>query len=135
MFNRMKSGKKYIVYITRKEQSSYVIWKRLTVEPDTTKLKINKKNTQDISLDKPIFIRGLKLFFLVDIKDGQLGLENRENQDGYDAEVYDLIFDKEIVKQLTYDWNGSNYTQTIWLTIFVSLFAFAAGFILKGYIP
>lgn len=131
----MKKGKKYIVYITRKEQSSYVIWKRLTVKPDTTKLKISKKNTQDISLDNPIFIRGLKLFYLVDIKDGQLLLENREGQEGYDAEIYDLIFDKEIVKQLTYDWNGSNYTQTIWLTIFLSLFTFAAGFILKGYIP
>lgn len=98
--------KKYIVVFLTQEQSTYSVLKIKKFNPSIDTVKY-LKNTYPINVSIPTYTRLLKLYYFIDIKEGQISFNKNNNKSLISPEIIDLIVSRKIIHQLT-----SNLTDT-----------------------
>lgn len=94
--------KRYIVkYFTRDKGNTYVFHGRKRIEATTTKLKIGKDKTINISTDYPSTQEGLTSYFYVDLLQESVMYFEKSAKPILDAEVFDKIVEKQFFLEAT----------------------------------
>lgn len=92
--------KKYVAVFLVSEQGTFSILKFRRFNPSKDAIQYTKGVSHLIDVSKPTYAKGLKLYYFVDIKKGQLGFDSKKNS-AINPEVIDMILKQNIVKQLT----------------------------------
>ncbi len=125
--------KKYLVVFTVKEQEVHTVISRKKVRPTDKTVRFRKK-TFPIDMNFPTYQRGLRLFFFVDINDGQVLLNETSKESIINPEMIDAIMSQKIVSQLTTNLSGNAMKMSILAIIMGALIGTPIGIIIGGYI-
>ena len=98
------SKKKYIIVLVQEQQGIYSILKKRRFNPIEPKITY-KKHAYIVDVNTPSYSKGLKFFYFVDIKQGQLTYYQDVNSDS-NPEIVDMVLYKKIVAQLTSNMSG-----------------------------
>lgn len=109
MLNKIK---KYIAVFLIKEQNSYTIVGSKRFNPTIEAMEY-KNNTYIFNHSTETFSKGLKLFFFLDKDTKKQLLFVKIKNDNIDTEIIDLIMSKKIIKQLTSELGGIDYTSIL----------------------
>ena len=128
MFNKKK---KYIAVFLVKEQGTYSVLKLRRFKPNNKVLQFTKGNSHSLDISFPTYLKGLKLYYFIDIKKGQLRF--KDSKDKVNPELLDMVLKQSIVRQLTATLT-SNLTGQI-LNIIIGLcIGLPIGIIAGGYL-
>lgn len=103
----MIKRKKYVVIFLIKENDSYSVLSRKRFMPSKSKVRYGKGKSHIIDTSKPTYIKGLRLFYFVEINKGQIGFNNPSGN--ISPEVIDMVMSQSIVKQLTANLAGMKF--------------------------
>lgn len=113
-----KKRKKYIAIFLLKEQNTYTVIKHKKFKPTITEIKVSKDKTKTINVSIPIYSKGLKLYYFIDIDKGQLFFDKKK--DIISNEILDLIISKSIIRQLTMNLSDTAFKMNL-MYIFIGL--------------
>lgn len=131
MFKKYK--KKYYAWIFLKEQGTYNRIGKKRVKTTTKEFKF-KGQPFKINLELNTFGRGLKQFFCFDFMSKKQLLIGNKNAPNVDSDVYDMLFVKRIVKDLSSNLNNNAWKINL-ITLFLGIaLGGAFGFIIAGYV-
>lgn len=114
-----KNKKKYIAVFVVKQQDVRVVLRKKRFKPTSEMIRFRKR-TFPIDVAYPTYAKGLKLYYFVDIKDGQVLLNETTNESIINPEILDIILSRKIVTQLTSNLAG-NETKMKLVDIFLGL--------------
>lgn len=103
--------KKYIIVLVQEQQGIFSILKKKKFNPISPEITYKKK-AFTIDVNTPSYSKGLKFFYFVDIKSGQLTYYSDINSDA-NPEIVDMILYKKIISQLTANMSGDAYKLNI----------------------
>lgn len=109
MFNKRK---KYIAIFLIKEQNTYTIVGKKFFDPTKESMEY-KNNTYIFNHSIPTYSKGLKLLFFLDKDTKKQLLFVKNKNDNIDTEIIDLIMSKKIIKQLTSELGGVDFTSIL----------------------
>lgn len=133
-----KPKKKYIAVYVVKEQDVRVVLAKKRFKPTVETVRFQKK-TYPIQVAFPTYARGLKLFYFIDILDGQVLLNETTENPIINPEILDLILSRKIVTQLTANLASSDTKMKIvdiLLGVFIGVFgALGVLYLMGGSVP
>lgn len=121
--------KRYVVIYLIKEHGTYSVLKKKRIKPTKNTVKYSKNKSYIIDTSKPTYVKGLRLFYFIEIKKGFLDFEKPEksasskkvkNKKGepetaeikqlsasfMSPEIVDLIMSQNVVKQIVSGLEG-----------------------------
>jgi len=118
MFNKKK---KYLAIFLIKEQNTFTIVGSKYFNPVMESMEY-KNSTYIFNHSTPTYSKGLKLFFFLDKDSKKQLLFVKNKNEVVDTEIIDLIMSKKIIKQLTSELGGVDFTTIIlYLSIGLSI--------------
>lgn len=129
---KIKNQKKYFAVFTKNEYEvqNVVGIKKITSTTD----KVSYKNkTYIVQTEFPSYIKGKKIFYFFNLKEGQLLFNKTSVNSVINPEIIDSILSKNIINQLTSNLN-SKWKVELPLMIFSCLFGAMLGFIIGNYV-
>lgn len=103
--------KKYIMVLVQEQQGIFSILKKKRFNPIKPQISY-KKHAYTVDVNTPSYSVGLKFYYFVDIKQGQLTYYKDVNSDA-NPEIVDMILYKKIISQLTANLSGDAYKLNI----------------------
>jgi len=91
--------KKYILVFLLKEQNTYEIRKKKRFNPTNNEIKY-KKRLHIIDTSKPTFTSKQKIFYLIDINEGQLFFNDDKSEIVQDKKFIDLTMGTDLLEKL-----------------------------------
>ena len=104
--NLLGKKKVYVAVYVRKEQDVRVVVGKKRFKPTIEVIRYKKK-TYPLDISYPTYARGLKLFYFIDIVDGQVLLNDTTENSIINPEILDIILSRKIVTQLTANLSSS----------------------------
>ena len=129
----LKKKKKYYALILQKQEGTYNRIGKKRLRPTTKEFNFRKKPFK-INVEKPAYVRGLKVFYFFDLTTSQQILVGNNKSPIIDADIMDMIYSKKIVKQLTTNLNNTAWKMNLTTLILGIAIGGAFGFIIKGYV-
>ena len=128
-----KNKKKYYAWILQKQQGTYHRIGRKRINATTQMFKY-KGLPFKINIQFNTFARGLKTFYFFDFNTKkQISIVDNKIP-SVDADVYDMVFLKRIVKDLSSNLNNNSWKINL-MTLFIGIaLGGAFGFIIAGYV-
>lgn len=127
----MIKRKKYIAVFLIKEQLTYTILSVKRFIPSESTVRFKDK-TFVITINKPTYSKGMKLFYFVDIEVGQLNFDNTKKSN-INPKAIDMILSQKIITELTNNLSGS-FKMNLYNIIIGLLIGALGGFIVGGYV-
>ena len=103
--------KRYIMVLVQEQQGIFSILKKKRFNPIKPQVSY-KKNAYTVDVNTPSHSEGLKFYYYVDIKQGQLTYYKDVNSDA-NSEIVDMILYKKIISQLTANLSADAYKLNI----------------------
>lgn len=101
----MSKRKKYYVIWLGKQEGTYTFLKKRRISSSTENVRFIKGKAKPIKIQNPSYIRGLKVFYFLNVEEGQLSFNKVYGS--VDPQVLDMVLKQSIVKQLTSALTGS----------------------------
>lgn len=129
---KIKINKKYFAIFTvnQNDVQNVVGFKRFN--PTDTKISF-KGRTFIPQIEFPSYIKGRKLLYFFNLKDGQLLFNKTSNESIINPQVIDTILTKSIINQLTANLNNK-WKVELPLLLFAAVFGGVTGFLVAGYV-
>ena len=129
---KIKTYKKYfaVFCISENDIQNVVGYKR--VNPTITKISFRKK-TFLFQVEFPTYIKGRKIYYLFNLKTGQLLLNQTSKENIINSELIDSVLSKSIINQLTTNLNAK-WKVELPMLIFSAGFGGMLGFIIGSMI-
>ena len=121
---------KYKAIFLIKREGSFSIKKKKRFSPTKNQIRY-KKGSYPIDVSRPTYIKGLKLFYFIEIDKTQLFFSN-EKSSIISPKVIDLIMSQKIVSELTTNLSGSKMAMNIMTLIFGGIMGGLIGYIVAG---
>lgn len=130
IFERNK--KRYIAVFVIKEQEVRVVLRRKRFKPSSDTVRF-RKSTFPIDVSYPTYAKGLRLFYFIDIKDGQVLLNETTEESVINPEILDIILARKIVSQLTSNLANTETKMKAFSILLGIIIGALGGFIAGGY--
>lgn len=127
------SKKRYYAIFLIKQENTYNVLRRKRFSPDNPIVRFKKGKAKPIKIDSPTYSRGLKVFYFVDINEGQLFFKNTKGS-GVNAELIDMIMEQGIIKQLTANLSEKFLGGQLLMIIMSFFMGGFLGFIIAGFL-
>lgn len=125
--------RKYIAVFVVKIHEVHSILAKRKISSSSRTVRFRKK-TYIIDTTHPTYSKGLKLYYFMDIKDGQILLNEVTNESIINPEIVDMILARGIVAQLTANLGDTGFKMNL-LTLLIGIaLGGAFGFIIAGYL-
>ena len=131
IFRRNKNKYKAIFLIKR--EGSYAITGKKRFRPSKINIRF-RKGSYPIDVSIPTYIKGLKMFYFIEVDKTQLFFAKNKNESMISPKIIDMIMSQKIVSQLTSNLGGSALKMSILTLIFGGIMGALIGFIVAGYI-
>lgn len=133
MSNLLKIRKKYYAVFLIKEQNTYNVLRRKKFNPESKIIRYKKGNTHEVDVSIPTYSKGLSLYFLIDINEGQLEFGNHR-KGKVNPELIDMVMQQSIIKQLTSNLSQQLFGGQIMSVITALLMGGLVGFIIGAFV-
>ena len=130
-FRRNKNKYKAIFLIKR--EGSFAITGKKRFRPSKTNIRF-RKGSYPIDVSIPTYIKGLKMFYFIEVDKTQLFFSKNKNESMISPKIIDMIMSQKIVSQLTSNLGGSALKMSILTLIFGGIMGALIGFIVAGYV-
>ncbi len=127
-----KKNKYKAIFLIKREGSYSIIGKK-RFRPSKKMIRF-KRATYVIDVSRPTYIRGLKMFYFIEIGKTQLFFGKNTEGTGVSPKVVDMIMSQKIVHDLTTNLVGNAFAINFATLIFGGLMGGLIGFILAGYV-
>lgn len=129
---KIKSYKKYYAVFTvnQNEVQNVVGFKR--IKPTMNKVSFKRK-TFLLQIEYPSYIKGRKIYYFFNLKDGQLLFNKTSKESIINPEMLDSVLSRSIISQLTSNLN-TKWKVELPLMIFCMGFGGMIGFVVAGYV-
>ena len=131
IFRRNKNKYKAVFLIKR--EGSYCIVKKKRFIPSRLNIRY-KKGSYPIDVSIPTYIKGLKMFYFIEVDKTQLFFAKNKNESMISPKIIDMIMSQKIVSQLTSNLGGSALKMSILTLIFGGIMGALIGYIVAGYV-
>lgn len=131
MINILKKKKKYIGIFVVKEQGNYNIMSKKKFNPFKSKIKYGK-DLFLINVRYPTYVKGLRLFYFIDVKTGTQISFRKLTKSTYDPSYINLMLGESTIIDLV-SGLGVQKTLSIMTLILGIIIGALGGFIAKGY--
>lgn len=123
--------KKYITVFVVKENNSYSILRKKKISPSTERVRYKAGKSYKVNISVPTYSKGLKNFYFIDEKKGQLSF--LELYKDANPEAMDLIFEQGILRNII---SGlmARVSSNILMVIMALSLGVAVGFIARGFL-
>jgi len=125
-----KKRNKYKAIFLLKREGSYSIIKKKRFSPTNNKIRY-KKGSYPIDVSRPTYIKGLKMFYFIEVDKTQLFFESNKSS-FITPKVIDMIMSQKIVSELTQNLSGSKAIMNIMTLIFGGVMGGLIGYIVAG---
>ena len=128
-----KNKKKYICIFVIKEQGNYNVIKKKKFNPSNNKIKL-KKQMFIIKVRYPTYVKGVKLFYFIDVKTGTQISFRKFTKITHSHSLINLMLGEGVIEELV---NGLGEKTNIFNTIVFVLgvvIGALGGFITAGYV-
>lgn len=142
----MRKKKKYYVIYCVKEQDVFNILKKRRIRGSNQVVRF-RKGTYVINISFPTYVKGLRVFYFIDIKKGQQLAKNTEIAKGHilfkenakdkaliSPQFLDMFISQKIVGQLTSNLSDNAMKMNIITLIFGAIMGGLVGYIIAGVI-
>jgi len=130
----LKNRKKYIAVFLIREQNSYSVLKSKKFNPEAKTIRFKKGSSHQIDASNPTYSRGLKMFYFIDINEGQLTFNGEERENEINPELLDMIIEQNIIRQITSNFGEKMFGGQIINLIVALLFGVTIGFLIAGFV-
>lgn len=130
----MNKKKKYYVIFVVRQQGTWTRIGRKRFHPSKEGVKFRKFGTFLVNSANPTYIRGLKLFYFVDVKGEENICFKGDKGSIVDPKVADMILSKKIVSQLTTNLSSDKLKLNVMTLILGVAMGGLIGFIIAGYV-
>ena len=131
--NRIKkSKKKYIILLCVKDGSSRSIVGVKRVKPDTNSISVNKDNEFAFSIEHHLYTNGLKSYFLFDINEGQIHLDEKDRLK-FNPILLKKIVRGQIIAQSLTRMTNQQAKMNIYIGFFFAIFGGLIGYLISLY--
>lgn len=127
-----ENKKRYIAVFVIKEQEVRVVLRKRRFKASNSTVRY-KKRTFPIDVSHPTYAKGLKLFYFIDIKDGQVLLNEVTEESVINPEILDIILARKIVSQLTSNLANTETKMKVLSVLLGIIIGALGGFIAGGY--
>ena len=128
----MFKKEKYIAVFLTKKGNAYSVAKKKRFKADAKTIRFRKGKSYKIDASQYTYNKGLKLYYFIDTKTGQLFFEDSIGCDEK-AEAIDMTIYQSIVKQITSGLSGGFSGGIMNMIMFFGL-GLAIGFIIAGFV-
>lgn len=125
--------KKYIAILVIKEQGNYNRIKKKRFNPPNFKIRY-KKDMFLIKYRYPTYVRGLKLFYFIDVKTGAQINFRKLIRSNYSPSEINLILGDGVIKQMVSGLGQKSNIMDIMLIVLGVIIGVPSGIIIAGYI-
>lgn len=101
----LRGVRKYVVVFLLKEHGTYSLLGKRRVRPTDKIVRFRKGFSYKLDLTYPTYLGGLKLYFFIDVNEGQLFFEGEQGVGIVKPELLDAIMKGSIISQLTQSLN------------------------------
>lgn len=130
-FNKVKY--KAIMVIKEQETYRYITTKNINVEK-AKDFKYKDKKYSDLDISKPCYIKGLTIYYFIEINKGQIFFHEKDLKD-IDYELIDLFTSKRIFANILSSFNITNFGKRIFDIIFGASIGIAIGIGIGVFLP
>lgn len=128
----MFKKEKYIALFLTKKHNGYSVAKKKRFRVDAKTIRFRKGKAYKIDTSKYTYNKGLKLYYFIDTKAGQLFFESSKG-DNEKADAIDMVIYQNIVKQITSGLSGGFSGSIMNMIMFFGL-GLTIGFIIAGFV-
>lgn len=129
---RYKNKKRYYAVFMIKDGEGYEVLKRKQFKPDIDVLRYKVGNSHIIDISKKTYSKGLNIYFLIDIKQGQLYFKGSDTI-SIKPQVVDMICKGHVIKDITARFDMNSFKKNWGLWTMLLIFGALLGFVIRGF--